>query len=115
NPTPSTSGSYHSSSTLVSNQKFTLMEREIRTLEMQKSLLQQQLMQKDGQIDELQRTLSTMQVSNTASSNLEDSIIGRINDSFERLGTNISVTLGNLERRIENLEHRFKPTNGTTL
>ena len=105
NLTTSTSSNFLPTSTFISNQRVTNLEREIRTLEMQKSLLQQQLMQKDCQINDLQRTLST--VSNTTQ-NVEETVIRRINDSFERLNTNIENTMSIFERRIEHLENSFK-------
>src|SRR5699024_9206948 len=112
NPTPSTSGSFQSTSTLITGQKLNSLEREIRALEMQKAQLQQQLMQRDDQIDELQQTLSSVHLSNGTHSALEESIAQRINDSFDRLTASLQKTMAGFERRIERLEDRHRSENG---
>lgn len=118
NPTPSTSTGFNTSLTI--NNRLAELEREVRNLQMQKSILQQQILQRDNQITSLQRTIfETPSTSSpqTTSNTIEPNLIQRINESFERLETSISTSMMSLENRIVHLENRFKSKcyNGTIM
>ena len=87
------------------------LESDLKQIQTQKQLLQQQLLQKDTQIRELQSQSRQSTLNLIPQQQPQDSIVASLVDSVDKFRSNIELAMSRLEQRLTSLETRVSETN----
>jgi hypothetical protein len=98
--------SSHNGSVDPSQSRIVQLERDLKALQTQKAVLQQQLLQKDTQIREL-HSQSRQSVPNLIPIQAQDSAIITLTETMDRFRTTIEASIKQLEERLVSLESRL--------
>ncbi|CAG2112953.1 unnamed protein product [Medioppia subpectinata] len=90
------------------------LEQDVKTLQTQKALLQQQLLQKDTQIREL-HSQSRQSVPNVIPTQSNEALITTLTETVDRFRTNIETAMSRLEQRLSSLETRVINANDSSI
>jgi SMC interacting uncharacterized protein involved in chromosome segregation len=98
--------SSHNGTVDPSQSRVVQLERDLKALQTQKAVLQQQLLQKDTQIREL-HSQSRQSVPNLIPIQTQDSAIVALTETMDRFRTTIEASIKQLEERLVSLESRL--------
>ncbi|XP_054165264.1 uncharacterized protein LOC128962883 [Oppia nitens] len=107
-----TISSGHNGTNDTNHMRMNRLEQDVKTLQTQKALLQQQLLQKDTQIRELQSQSRQLAIN---SPQTQEALITTLTETVNKFQSTITSAMDRLEQRLTSLETRVVNTNDSII